>query len=171
MNEPTEAEVKAARKWPAKRGVEVAEPTTLPALRLGARRGARPPGYWAWCAVLFLAMVLCGFVVRFLPLLLGVARADRFAGGYLFVVYAALPVLIGLSVRWADRRAATWLGDRRLDVPRPQPALFALPVLVDVLATSRVPREFTPWLIGYVVPAVATLLPAGNYGTAAVAVR
>jgi hypothetical protein len=43
MDGPTEAEVIAARKGLAKRGVRVAEPTTLLALRLGAR----PPGYWA----------------------------------------------------------------------------------------------------------------------------
>jgi hypothetical protein len=39
MDEPTEAEVRVARKWLARRGVEVAEPTTL--LAPGSPREAR----------------------------------------------------------------------------------------------------------------------------------
>jgi hypothetical protein len=264
MNEPTAAEVKAAKVWLAKRGVTVEEPRPLLALRLGARRGARPPGYWAWLVLLLVVVFLGGFAAQFLPLLLGVARPDRFEGGWIFVMYAALVVLVWLPVRWADRRASAWVGDRRLDVPRPHwrasldgwylasvavtfgggavlavamcvttskgiwaltwlgllalgavvvtvvlagvlrrpviaedetslvvdavvraedpiiamPALFALPVVVDLLVSGRQPHEFTPWLIGYVVAAFATFvisrytryrrrtLPAGSYGVA-----
>ncbi|MFG1638663.1 hypothetical protein ACGFMK_00085 [Amycolatopsis sp. NPDC049252] len=258
MDEPTEAEVRAARKWLAKRGVRVAEPTTLLALRLGARGGARQPGYWAWRVVMLVVVGLAAIVTQFLALWLHTPL-----GGAYFVGFAAVVLLIRSSVRRADRRAAAWLGDRRLDVPRPSwreslggwylaslvitfgggallavvmcvttswvwavgwlvllalgavvvavvlaevvrrpviaedetslvidgvvrtedpflamPALFALPVLFDVL-TGRQPHEYTPWLVGYVVLAYATLLvsrytryrrrklPAGDYGTVA----
>jgi hypothetical protein len=262
MTEPTEAEVKAAKVWLAKRGVVVAEPTTLLALRLGARRAARPPGYWAWCVLVIVLVIFAGTVLQFLSLWLHLPT-----GGAFFAGYAGVVVLVWLPVRWADRRAATWLGDRRLIVPRPSwresldgwylasvgitfgggallavamcvttskwvwavgwlgllalgavvlaviltgmvrrpviaeddtslmidavvraedpfitmPALFALPVLFDPLTSGRQPHEFTPWLIGYVVLAFATLLvsrytqyrrrmlPAGNYGTAVAA--
>lgn len=205
MDGPTKAEVRAARKWLAKRGVRVAEPTTLLALRLGARGGARPPVYWAWMVVQLMG----------------------YAGGVL---------LVRSPARWADRRAAAWLGDRRLDVPRPSSrkspggwylaslvitfgggallavvmcvttskwiwavgwlvllavgaavvltgvvrwpviAMPALPVLFDVLTSGSQPHEFTPWLVGYVGLAYATLLvsrytrylrrmlPSGRYG-------
>lgn len=259
MDEPTEAEVRAARKWLAKRGVEVAEPTTLLALRLGARGGARPPGYWAWVVVVLVVVVLAGIVTQFLALWLHTPLGSTF-----FVGFAGVVLLVRSPVRRADRRAATWLGDRRLDVPRPSwrkslggwylaslvitfgggallavvmcvttskwvwavgwlallalgavvvavvltevvrrpviaedetslvidgsvraedpflamPALFALPVLFDVLTSGWQPHEFTPWLVGYVVLAYATLLvsrstryrrrklPAGSYGLA-----
>jgi hypothetical protein len=61
------------------------------------------------------------------------------------------------------------------------PALFALPVVVDLLVSGRQPHEFTPWLIGYVVLAFATFvisrytryrrrtLPSGRYGVVAAA--
>jgi hypothetical protein len=257
MDGPTEAEVRAARKWLAKRGVRVAEPTTLLALRLGARRGARPPGYWAWVVVVLVSVVLVGTVVEFLALWLHAPVGSAF-----FVGYAGAVLLVRSSVRRADRRAAAWLGDRRLAVPRPSwrkslggwylaslvttfgggallavvmcvttsewvwavgwlallalgavvvavvltgvvrrpviaedetslvidgvvraedpflamPALFALPVLFDVLTSGPQPHEFTPWLVGYVVLAYATLLvsryaryrrrmlPSGRYG-------
>ncbi|MEA5358631.1 hypothetical protein VA596_03715 [Amycolatopsis sp., V23-08] len=260
----TEAEVGAARKWLAKRGVEAEEPTTLLALRLGARGGARPPAYWAWFVVLAAALLLGDFVLVLLPVLLGVARADRFTGSWVFPMCVSFVLLGWLPVRRADRRAAVSLGGRRLDVPRPSwresmngwyrasvvitfgggavvavalcvatsrwlwaltwlvllalsaivvavvlnavlrrpviaeddtslridavlraedpfvvmPALFALPVLIDPVLSGW---SFTPWLVGYVVLAFATLfigryvqyrhrkLPAGDYGTSVVA--
>ncbi|WP_410620508.1 hypothetical protein [Amycolatopsis sp. cmx-8-4] len=263
MYEPTKAEVEAAGKWLAKRGVEVARPTPLLALRLGARRAARPPGYWAWVVLVLTVVVLAGGILQFLALWLHLPLGV----GY-FAAYAGVVVLVWLPVRWADRRAAAWLGDRRLDVPRPpwresldgwylasvlitfgggallavamcvttsawvwavgwlgmlaigaavtavvltgvlrrpvlaedetslmidavvrtedpyitMPALFAFPVLFDVLTSGRQPHEFTPWLVGYVILALVTLLvgryrqyrrrllPAGTYGVA-VAVR
>ncbi|WP_326944435.1 hypothetical protein OG439_32000 [Amycolatopsis sp. NBC_01307] len=263
MYEPTEAEVDPAGLWLAKRGVEVVRPTPLLALRLGARRAARPPGYWAWCFLVLAVAVVAGGVLQFLALWLHTPM-----GGVVFAAYAGVVVLVWLPVRWADRRAAALLGDRRLDVPRPPwresldgwylasvlitfgggallavamcvttsawvwavgwlgmlaigalvvavvltgvlrrpvlaedetslmidavvraedpyitlPALFALPVLFDPLTTGRQPHEFTPWLVGYVVLAFATLLvgryrqyrrrtlPAGTYGVE-VAVR
>ncbi|MDT7796597.1 MAG: hypothetical protein QOI78_30 [Actinomycetota bacterium] len=257
MDEPTEAEVRAARKWLAKRGVRVAEPTTLLALRLGARGGARPSGYWAWLVVMLVVVGLAAIVTQFLALWLHTPL-----GGAFFVGFAGVVLLVRSPVRRADRRAAAWLGDRRLDVPRPSwreslggwylaslvitfgggallavvmcvttskwvwavgwltllalgavssavvltevvrrpviaedetslavdglvrgedlflamPALFALPVLFDVLTSGSQPHEFTPWLVGYVVLAYATLLvsrytryrrqmlPSGRYG-------
>ncbi|MEV6622355.1 hypothetical protein AB0M83_35915 [Amycolatopsis sp. NPDC051106] len=263
MDGPTETEVRAARKWLAKRGVDVAEPTPLLALRLGVRRGARSPDYWARYVVMVVVLIVGAVVLQLLPLLLGVARADRFQGSWIFLIYAGLVLFIWLPVRSADRRAATWLGDRRLDVSRPSwrepvngwyltsvlitfgggavlavvmgvvtfrwvwaltwlallasgavvvavvlngvfrrpviaeddsslridavvraedpliamPGLFALPVLVDPLLSEWRAPEFTPWLIGYVVLAFATLLvgrytqyrrrtlPPGHYGT------
>ncbi|WP_328649175.1 hypothetical protein OHS58_18495 [Amycolatopsis sp. NBC_00348] len=262
MEGPTKAEVRAARKWLAKRGVTVAEPRTLLALRLGARRGARPPGYWAWAVVLIVLVVLAGIALQFLALWLHTPL-----GSVLFVGNASGLLLVRSSVQRADRRAAAWLGDRRLDVPRPSwrkslggwylaslvitfgggallavvmcvttsqwvwavgwlalltfgaavvavvligvlrrpviaedetslvidgvvraedpllamPALFSLPVLFDVLTSGSQPHEFTPWLVGYVILAYATMLiglytqyrrrklPAGDYGTLAVA--
>jgi hypothetical protein len=114
MNEPTDAEVTAAKVWLAKRGVDVAEPTTLLALRLGARRGARPVGYWAWCVLTLVLVAVVGTVLQFLSLWLHVP-----AGGMFFAAYAGVVVLVWLPVRWADRRAATWLGDRRLAAAPP----------------------------------------------------
>jgi hypothetical protein len=115
----TEAEVKAARKWLAKRGVEVSEPTTLLALRLGARGGARPPGYWAWAVVLVVGATIVGFVAGFLPLVLGLHSADLPQGRSFFVLYVMLLLSIWLPVRGADRRAAAHLAGRGIDRPRP----------------------------------------------------
>jgi hypothetical protein len=57
------------------------------------------------------------------------------------------------------------------------PAIFAMPVLVDLVTTNRQPHEFTMWLVVYVALAVGTqligwvvhwrryrTLPPGYYG-------
>jgi hypothetical protein len=116
----TEAEVKAARKWLAKRGVEVSEPTTLLALRLGARAGARPPGYWAWMVVLLAGGTIVGFVFGFLPLVLGLHDADLPEGRSFFGVYVMTLLSVWLPVRGADRRAVAHLAGR--GIYRPQPS-------------------------------------------------
>ncbi|RSN26170.1 hypothetical protein DL990_32600 [Amycolatopsis sp. WAC 01416] len=58
-----------------------------------------------------------------------------------------------------------------------EPAIFAVAILVDVVFTSRVPAEFTWWLVGYAALAVSATLvarrrsgdrpafPPGDYGT------
>jgi hypothetical protein len=68
---------------------------------------------------------------------------------------------VDAAIRFSDARLAS-------------PALFALPVLLDLVGENRQPPGFTPWLLGYVVLAVAAEatgrltrrpgLPAGDYG-------
>jgi hypothetical protein len=236
----TEAERKAAATWLAKRGISVTEPTELLALRLGVRGGARPPGYWTGVGWLVTISAVSCFGLAFLALLPGVAWWDVPEGRYAVVVFAVVVLSNRLPIRWADRRAAAWLGDRRLDRPRPSwrkvldgwylaslvvtfgggaalgvamavsgsvwavlwlgllaaaaavvgvvlagvlrrpvlaedegslavdaatrsgdvllvlPSMFALPVVADLTTSNRQPHEFTPWLIGYVVLALAT---------------
>ncbi|MFG1638664.1 hypothetical protein ACGFMK_00090 [Amycolatopsis sp. NPDC049252] len=119
MDEPTEAEVRAARKWLAKRGVEVEEPTTLLALRLGARAGARPPGSGPWVALLVVVAVAGNFALGFLPHALGLRYSDLPEGRSFFALYAVFVVGAWLAVRLADRRAVAHLAGRGIDRPRP----------------------------------------------------
>ncbi|WP_410669470.1 hypothetical protein [Amycolatopsis sp. cmx-4-68] len=115
----TEAERKTAATWLAKRGISVTEPTELLALRLGVRRGARPPGYWTGIGWLVTVTAVSSFGLAFLPLLPGVAMSDVPEGRLTVVMFAVVLLANRLPIRWADRRAAAWLGDRRLDRPRP----------------------------------------------------
>ncbi|MEA5358632.1 hypothetical protein VA596_03720 [Amycolatopsis sp., V23-08] len=115
----TEAEVRAAGKWLAKRGVEVDEPTTLLALRLGARAGARPPGYWRWAILLMVVAVAGTFALGFLPHALGLHYSDMPEGRTFFALYATMVVGFRLAVRGADRRAAAHLAGRGIHRPRP----------------------------------------------------
>jgi len=115
----TEAEVRAARKWLAKRGVTVAEPTTLLALRLGARGGARPPGSWASVVVLVVVAVTGSFALGFLPHAIGLRYSDMPEGRSFFALYATLVVAFWLAVRLGDRRATAHLAGRGIDRPRP----------------------------------------------------
>lgn len=109
----------AAVKWLGKRGVRVAEPTTLLTYRLSVRAGRRSAD--AFVAVFVLNVVLGAglFGYLLLRLLPGVEGADLPNGGYIFFVVAATCLTILLHIRAGDRRAADWLGDRRLHRPLP----------------------------------------------------
>jgi len=109
----------AAVKWLGKRGARVAEPTTLLTYRLSVRAGRRSAD--AFVAVFVLNVVLGAglFGYLFLRLLPGVEGADLPDGGYIFFVVAATCLTIRLHIRAGDRRAADWLGDRRLHRPPP----------------------------------------------------
>jgi len=109
----------AAVKWLEKRSVRVAEPATLLTYRLSVRAGRRSPDAFVEIVVLnvvFWASLL-GYV--FLRLLPGVEGDDLPDGGYTFFVVAATSLTMWLHIRAGDRRAAAWLGDRRLHRPPP----------------------------------------------------
>ncbi|WP_284747907.1 hypothetical protein [Amycolatopsis sp. RTGN1] len=85
--------------------------TDLPALRLGFRGGARPPGSWRWIvpAILVVTAADVGYVsLAFLP---GV-RGDELTGGaYLFFLMIFLQLSLWVRVR--DRQARALLGTSR----------------------------------------------------------
>jgi hypothetical protein len=110
---------KAAVKWLARRGVQVAEPTTLLASRLSVRRGKRSPD--AFTEVFVVTALLCVAIAAypFLMLLPSVDRPDLPEGGFVFFIAAMVLLTTWLHVRAGDRQAAAKLGDRRLDRPRP----------------------------------------------------
>ncbi|MFB9689381.1 hypothetical protein [Amycolatopsis plumensis] len=112
----------AAVKWLEKRGVRVAEPATLLTFRLSVRAGRRSPDAFSPVFVLTLVVCACAFGYVFLRLLPGVEGPDLPAGGYIFFTMAAVQLTLWLHIRAGDRRAAAWLGDRRLHRPRPSAA-------------------------------------------------
>lgn len=117
--EPSRTEIEGASVWLRKRGVRVDAPTTLLALRLGVRRGARRPGYWAGYVALTTLLMVGAIGFPLLALLPGVSFADLPESRLAFFMFALLQIGLWLQVRSADRRATAWLGDRRLDRPSP----------------------------------------------------
>ncbi|KDN17584.1 hypothetical protein [Amycolatopsis rifamycinica] len=122
------------------------EPTTLLTDRLRVRSGRASPDAFVAVFALNAVLVIGLFGYLFLRLLPGVDRGDLPDGGYVFFVVASVLLTTWLHVRAGDRRAASRLGDRRVeDAHLLMPSGFAIPALADVVFED-LPGE--PWLIG-----------------------
>ncbi|MDT7726946.1 MAG: hypothetical protein QOI21_3522 [Actinomycetota bacterium] len=107
QGEPSVAEVAAAEKWLAKRGVQVSPPTRLIALRLGGRWRIRQEMI-VWIIFAGALAAVCSFAYRFVP------GIDAPAIGYLYfyLILLGIPLLLAMrrgerSVRWAARPAGS----------------------------------------------------------------
>lgn len=114
------AEERAAAKWLDRRGVRVAEPTTLLTARLSVRGGKAAPEAFTVVFLVYVVIFIGIAGYQFLRLLPGVDQpGDLPGGGYWSLITASVTLRSWLHFRAGDRRAAVQLGDRRLDRPRP----------------------------------------------------
>lgn len=113
------AEERVAVRWLGRRGVRVAEPTTVLTARLSVRGGKPAPEAFTVVFVLGAVTFLGIFGYQMLRLLPGVDHGDLPDGGFCSFIAAWASLRAWLHIRAGDRRAAVQLGDRRLDRPPP----------------------------------------------------
>ncbi|MCR6487214.1 hypothetical protein M8542_30735 [Amycolatopsis sp. OK19-0408] len=110
MTGPTEAERAAASRWLARHRVDVPTMTDLPALRLGFRAGARPPGSWRWFVVAILGFAAADAAFYALDFLPGVRGAELLESGFVFFLVIAQQLGYWLPARIRDRQALARFG-------------------------------------------------------------